>query len=96
MYPAIKANGKQIKTIEDLATQGNLDPMQDSFIAHGAKGLPYCPVSTLTVIRKYVWAKEFVFPLLIHIFYDSGVVVFADVYAAVEARLCGASFERFC
>lgn len=42
LYLALKANGKQIRTVEGLARNGQLHPLQQAFIDHGAVQCGYC------------------------------------------------------
>ena len=39
---ALKANGKEITTIEGLAAKGDIHPLQKAFIDHGAIQCGYC------------------------------------------------------
>lgn len=42
IYPAFKAQNRQITTIEGLAQEGELHPLQRNFIAHGAVQCGFC------------------------------------------------------
>ena len=42
MVLAVDADGKQVDTIEGVAEDGNLDPVQESFIEEGAIQCGYC------------------------------------------------------
>ncbi len=42
VYPVWKAQGRHVTTIEGLATNGKLDPMQKNFIDHGAVQCGFC------------------------------------------------------
>jgi xanthine dehydrogenase molybdenum-binding subunit len=41
-YPALKANGKHVKTIEGLSENGELHPLQEAFIKKGATQCGFC------------------------------------------------------
>jgi selenium-dependent xanthine dehydrogenase len=41
-YPAIKAAGRRVRTIEGLAHGGKLHPLQESFVRHGAVQCGFC------------------------------------------------------
>lgn len=42
VYPAMKAHGKSVTTIEGLAEGGSLHPLQEAFIKHGAVQCGFC------------------------------------------------------
>jgi aerobic-type carbon monoxide dehydrogenase small subunit (CoxS/CutS family) len=42
LVPALKAHGREVLTVEGLASDGELHPLQKSFIEHGAVQCGYC------------------------------------------------------
>jgi len=42
IYPAMKAHGRQVETIEGLSQGGGLHPIQEAFAAHAAAQCGYC------------------------------------------------------
>ncbi len=42
IYPAMKAQGRQVTTIEGLAPKGALHPVQEAFVEHFASQCGYC------------------------------------------------------
>jgi carbon-monoxide dehydrogenase small subunit len=42
LLPALKAQGREVFTVEGLASGGELHPLQKSFIEHGAVQCGYC------------------------------------------------------
>ena len=59
---AIDANGRQITTIEGLSNEGNLDPVQKSFIEKGAVQCGFCTpamiLSTKALLAENPDAEE--------------------------------------
>ncbi len=48
--PAMKASGKEVMTIEGLRENGNLHPIQDAFVKHGAVQCGFCiPGQIMTI-----------------------------------------------
>lgn len=50
-YLAVWADGKSILTVEGLAKDGRLDPLQDAFIAHDAPQCGFCTAGQLMSAR---------------------------------------------
>ena len=48
---AVEAQGKRIVTVEGLAVNGELDPLQKSFIEHGALQCGFCTPGMLMAAR---------------------------------------------
>jgi len=42
LYPAVKAQDRSIRTVEGLSKNGELHPLQRSFVEHGAVQCGYC------------------------------------------------------
>ena len=42
LYPALKAQGQAVMTVEGLGLDGNLHPLQEAFVAHSAIQCGYC------------------------------------------------------
>jgi xanthine dehydrogenase YagR molybdenum-binding subunit len=51
MMLALDAQGSEITTIEDLASSGTLDPIQESFIRHDALQCGYCTPGLITAVK---------------------------------------------
>lgn len=56
IYPAINASGRKITTIEGLATDGNLHPVQEAFLEKEALQCGYCTsgmiMSAVALLKK--------------------------------------------
>ncbi len=49
IYPALKAAGRRVTTVEGLAQTGKLHPLQQAFVEHGAVQCGYCTPGLLLV-----------------------------------------------
>ncbi|MSQ22666.1 MAG: (2Fe-2S)-binding protein [Dehalococcoidia bacterium] len=51
---AVEAEGQKIITVEGLATNGKLDPLQQAFISHGALQCGFCTPGFLMSARAFL------------------------------------------
>ncbi|MEK7777626.1 MAG: (2Fe-2S)-binding protein [Chloroflexota bacterium] len=51
---AVEAEGQEIITVEGLATNGKLDPLQQAFITHGALQCGFCTPGFLMSARAFL------------------------------------------
>lgn len=51
IYPALKANGARVETVEGLAQDGRLHPLQQAFIEHGAVQCGFCTPGLLMTAK---------------------------------------------
>ncbi|MBN1485672.1 MAG: (2Fe-2S)-binding protein [Chloroflexia bacterium] len=62
IYPAMKAQGRQVLTIEGLAPKGELHPVQQAFVEHFASQCGYCTpgfvMSTVALLDKHPQPTE--------------------------------------
>lgn len=52
MVLAVRANGKSVVTIEGLAANGRLNPVQRAFVRHGAVQCGFCTPGMVLVLTK--------------------------------------------
>jgi aerobic-type carbon monoxide dehydrogenase small subunit (CoxS/CutS family) len=56
IYPAMKAHGRTVTTIEGLSSGGQLHPVQEAFVEHFASQCGYCTpgfvMSTVALLRE--------------------------------------------
>lgn len=57
LFLAARANGKRITTIEGLAKNGELHPLQQAFIDHGAVQCGYCSPGMILTAKALLDAK---------------------------------------
>ena len=51
---AVQAQGRPILTIEGLAREGRLDPLQDAFVKHGAIQCGFCTPGMIMTAKAFV------------------------------------------
>src|SRR5579859_5835311 len=51
VYPALRAQGREVLTVEGLEHDGQLDPLQEAFIAHGAVQCGFCTPGLIMTAR---------------------------------------------
>jgi len=51
---AVEANGKDILTIEGLAREGQLHPIQETFVTHGAVQCGFCTPGMIMASKAYL------------------------------------------
>jgi carbon-monoxide dehydrogenase small subunit len=54
IFLAARASGRAITTIEGLASDGELDPLQRAFIEHGALECGYCIPGMILLARSFL------------------------------------------
>jgi carbon-monoxide dehydrogenase small subunit len=50
-YLAVEVDGREVQTVEGLATGDDLDPLQEAFIAHGAVQCGFCTAGMLLTAK---------------------------------------------
>lgn len=74
VYLAHRANGKRVETIEGLARDGELHPLQKAFIEHGAIQCGFCTPGMIMAAKALLDAKP--------------QPTREDIYQALESNLC--------
>lgn len=54
LYLAGRLDGRQLTTIEGLASDGDLDPLQSAFIEHGALECGYCIPGMILLAKAFL------------------------------------------
>src|ERR1043166_32983 len=54
IYPALKAEGARVETIEGLAHNGQLHPLQQAFIEHGAVQCGFCTPGLIMTAKALI------------------------------------------
>jgi selenium-dependent xanthine dehydrogenase len=58
VYPAFKANGTQVETIENLSKDGNLHALQQAFLDHGAVQCGICTPGVIMTAKALIEEKQ--------------------------------------
>jgi carbon-monoxide dehydrogenase small subunit len=51
---AVEANGKSVLTIEGLVSKGDLHPLQESFVKHGAIQCGFCTPGMIMTAKSFL------------------------------------------
>lgn len=54
IYPAVRANGKTITTIEGIAKDGKMHPLQDKFVEYASVQCGYCSPGFIMAAKAYL------------------------------------------
>jgi carbon-monoxide dehydrogenase small subunit len=54
LVPALKAQGREVMTVEGLASLGELHPLQKAFVEHGAVQCGYCTPGMLMSAKAFL------------------------------------------
>jgi len=58
VFPAFKANGARVETIENLSQDGELDPLQQAFLDHGAVQCGICTPGVIMTAKALIDEKR--------------------------------------